>query len=79
MKPEERVRAMMEAVGLDPDSVKPSDMPVIAEEIQSRCESCKSDELCEAWLRGAQDTEVNFCPNSPIFEILAKHGGHAAK
>ena len=77
MKQEERLRSMMKTIGLDPDSVDPSDMPVIAEELQERCRSCGSEAACEEWLQGVKTGDNNFCPNSPLFEILKRYGGHA--
>jgi len=77
MKPQERLRSMMETIGLDPDSVEPTDMPVIARELRERCNSCGSIEACEEWLQGVKKGDNNFCPNSPIFDILKKYGGHA--
>lgn len=73
------MRAMMEAIGLDPDSVEAGDMPVIAEELRERCSCCNSTDVCEEWLQGEQAGDNNFCPNAPIFELLARYGGHERK
>jgi len=78
MKPEQRLHAMMEAIGLDPDTVKDTDMPVIAKELHERCASCRSDEACDEWLQGVKTGDNSFCPNSPMFEILKRYGGHAS-
>ena len=78
MKQEERLRSMMKTIGLDPKTVDPDDMPVIAAELQERCRSCGSEEACEEWLQGVKKGDPGFCPNSPLFEILRKYGGHSA-
>ena len=78
MKQEERLRSMMKTLGLDPATVQPDDMPVIAAELQDRCRACGSEEACEEWLQGVRKGDNSFCPNSPLFEILKKYGGHTA-
>jgi hypothetical protein len=67
-----RRTAMLEAVGLDPSIAAIGDLELIMSEVRQRCEHCRSEDLCERWLRGEEPGSNNFCPNKPVFEVLSR-------
>jgi hypothetical protein len=74
---ERRMLAMLEAVGLDPAIASSGDIETIMSEVQKRCQSCASEDVCERWLKGGAKGDNDFCPNSKAFAILAKYSGSA--
>ena len=74
---ERRMRAMLEAVGLDPEIATSGEIPTIMKEVRQRCRSCAIESVCERWLQGENDDGNDFCPNAKVFDILRKHS-HAA-
>ncbi len=72
---ERRMRAMLDAVGLDPAIATSGDIPTIMKEVRQRCRHCKSEGLCERWLEGKEAGGNEFCPNHTVFEVLKKYSG----
>ena len=72
---ERRMLGMLVSVGLDPDTVLRDDLDTIMKEVRQRCNSCQSEDVCERWLKGDEGGGNAFCPNSKVFEILARHTG----
>ena len=70
-----RMRRMIESYGLDFDIVSSGDIGSIMSDIQHRCQSCASEDVCERWLKGDEEGDTDFCPNSKAFAILAKYSG----
>lgn len=70
---ERRMRAMLENVGVDPEVASLSGIETIMSEVRNRCQSCKSESLCERWLAGEEAGDNEFCPNARVFEILKQH------
>lgn len=70
---ERRMRSMLEAVGLDPAIATSGDVPTIMKEVRQRCRNCKSEGLCERWLRGEEEGDNAFCPNRKVFDALKKY------
>jgi len=69
---ERRMRAMLENVGVDPEVASLSSIDNIMSAVRKRCQSCKSESLCERWLAGEETGDNDFCPNARVFEILGK-------
>ena len=69
---ERRMRTMLENVGVDPAVASLSSIDNIMSEVRKRCQSCKSESLCERWLAGEETGDNDFCPNARVFEILGK-------
>ena len=74
---ERRMRAMLEAVGLDPEIAMSGEIPTIMREVRQRCRSCAIESVCERWLQGEKNDGNDFCPNARVFDILRNHS-HAA-
>jgi len=74
---EQRMRAMLESVGLDPEIAASGAIPTIMKEVRQRCRSCASESVCERWLQGKKDDSNDFCPNAKVFDALRKHS-HSA-
>ena len=74
---ERRMRAMLEAVGLDPEIATSGEIPTIMKEVRQRCRSCAAESVCERWLQGKKNDGNEFCPNARVFDILRNHS-HAA-
>jgi hypothetical protein len=70
-----RMLAMLESVGLDPAIASSGDIKTIMSEVQKRCQSCASEDVCERWLKSDTKGDNDFCPNSKAFAILAKYSG----
>ncbi len=70
---ERRMLTMLESVGLDPAIASSGDLNAIMHEVRERCRHCQSEDVCERWLKGEEEGENYFCPNSRVFEILSKH------
>jgi len=70
---ERRMRAMLENVGVDPEVASLASIETIMSEVRKRCQSCKSESLCERWLAGEETGDNEFCPNAKVFDILKQH------
>lgn len=75
---EQRMRKMLESVGLDPTIAASGEIPTIMKEVRQRCQSCGSVDACERWLAGDKRDGNDFCPNAKVFEILNKYDSPAA-
>lgn len=67
-----RRAAMLEAVGLDHSIASIGNLELIMKEVRHRCEHCQSEAVCERWLNGEMSGGNEFCPNKPVFDVLAK-------
>lgn len=76
-KSEQRLQAMLQAVGLDPELATGGDIPTIMTEVRQRCRNCNSESLCERWLDGEAEGGNEFCPNREVFEVLKKYSNAA--
>ena len=72
---ERRMRAMLEAVGVDRDLIASRDAATIMAEVRGRCRQCQSESVCERWLEGEEVGKNEFCPNRQVFEILKQFAG----
>lgn len=70
---ERRMRAMLENIGVDSEVASLSGIETIMSEVRNRCQSCKSESLCERWLAGEETGDNEFCPNARVFDILKRH------
>lgn len=75
MNSERRMRSMLEAVGLDPKIADIRGIKTIMSEVRQRCSACKSEDVCERWLRSADKGDSDFCPNAKVFEVLREYRG----
>ncbi len=71
---EQRMRRMLQAVGLDPEIATSGDIETIMKDVRYRCRECSSEATCERWLAGKEEGGNEFCPNHRVFEILGKYG-----
>jgi len=69
---ERRMRRMMLHFGLDPEIAAQGDSESIVREVRRRCRKCQFEGHCERWLDGKESGNGSFCPNSRIFEELAR-------
>ena len=74
---EQRMRAMLEAVGLDPEIADIGGIETIMTEVRQRCMTCNAESVCEHYLASEQKGDNNFCPNKRVFDILKKYRGDA--
>jgi hypothetical protein len=74
---ERRMRAMLEAVGLDPEVASIGGIETIMSEVRHRCSACNSESVCEQWLVGDREGGNEFCPNARVFEIFKRYRGPA--
>lgn len=70
---ERRMRAMLTAVGLDPEIASIGGIETIMSEVRQRCSACKSEHVCEQWLAGDVEGDNDFCPNAKVFEVFKKY------
>jgi len=71
---ERRMMRMMQHFGLDPQIAREGDAESIIREIRRRCKKCQFEGHCERWLEGKERGDGTFCPNSRVFEELARTG-----
>jgi hypothetical protein len=71
---ERRMQEMLQSVGIDPELAASGDTGSIMKEVRQRCRSCTTEDVCERWLSGDEESENDFCPNSMVFETLKKYG-----
>jgi len=72
---ERRMRAMLEAVGLDPEIASIGGIETIMSEVRQRCRTCGSEDVCERWLASDEQSDNDFCPNKKVFDIFKKYKG----
>ena len=70
---EDRMRRMLERVGLDPQLAASGDVDKIMKDVRYRCRQCSSEAVCERWLAGQEEGSNDFCPNHRVFEILGEY------
>ena len=68
-----RVVTMLAAVGFVHELVPSGDCVILMKEARKRCRSCACEDVCERWLRGDKKSSNAFCPNSAVFEELARY------
>ncbi len=69
---EQRLRRMLERVGLDPAIASSGDNESVLKEIRRRCRTCATKDLCERWLAGDAHGDNYFCPNSSVIVALKR-------
>lgn len=73
-----RMTQMLTRAGVDPEVARRGDADAIMQDVRSRCQKCQSEALCDRWLAGKAEGDHSFCPNAPIFRMLARSGARAA-
>ena len=73
-----RMMQMLTRAGVDPEVARQGDAEAIMKDVRSRCQKCRSEALCDRWLAGKAEGDSSFCPNAPIFRMLAKTGARVA-
>ncbi len=73
-----RTTQMLARAGVDPVLVRQGDAEAIMRDVRSRCQRCRSEDLCERWLAGNAEGDNSFCPNKAVFRLLAGTGAHIA-
>ena len=73
-----RMMQMLARAGVAPELARQGDAEAIMRDVRSRCQRCRSEDLCERWLAGKAEGDNSFCPNEPVFRLLAKTGARAA-
>jgi hypothetical protein len=68
-----RMVTMLAAVGFEYELVPSGDRAILMKEARERCRSCACEDVCERWLRGDRKSSNTFCPNSTVFEALARY------
>ena len=68
-----RMLTMLAAVGFVHELAPAGDSVILMKEARKRCRNCACEDLCERWLRGDRKSSNAFCPNSAVFEALARH------
>ena len=76
-KSEQRMRAMIDCVGLDPAIASSGDTQAIMKEIRQRCRHCNAEGFCDRWLAGKESGDNAFCPNAKVWESLKETTGVA--
>lgn len=75
MNSEQRMRTMLEAVGLDPKIADIGGIQTIMSEVRQRCSVCTAEDVCERWLKSDDKGDNDFCPNAKVFEVLREYRG----
>lgn len=73
-----RMMEMLTRAGVDPEVARQGNVEAIMQDVRSRCQNCRSEALCDRWLAGKAEGDNEFCPNAPIFRMLARTGARAA-
>jgi hypothetical protein len=73
-----RMMQMLTRAGVDPEVARQGSVEAIMQDVRSRCQNCRSEALCDRWLAGKAEGDNNFCPNAPIFRMLARTGARVA-
>jgi hypothetical protein len=68
-----RMLTMLTAVGFVHELAPRGDSVMLMKEARKRCRTCACEDVCERWLRGDKKSSNGFCPNSAVFEALARH------
>ena len=73
-----RMTHMLMRAGVDPEVAKQGDTEAIVQDVRSRCQRCRSEDLCDRWLAGKVEGDNSFCPNAQIFRLLTRTSGRTA-
>jgi hypothetical protein len=73
-----RMMQMLTLAGVDPEVARRGDTEAIMRGVRSRCEKCRSEDLCDRWLAGKVEGDNSFCPNAQIFRIFKRTAGRIA-
>ena len=73
-----RMTQMLMRAGVDPEVARQGNVEAIMQDVRRRCQNCRSEALCDRWLAGKVEGDNNFCPNAPIFRMLARTGARVA-
>lgn len=75
---EQRMMQMLARAGVDPEVARQGNVEAIMQDVRARCQKCQSEALCDRWLAGKAEGDDSFCPNAPIFRMLARTGARVA-
>jgi hypothetical protein len=69
-----RMTRMMLRLGIRPGTAAVGDLQTVSlmKDAKARCRRCPSEALCERWLAGKAGGKNAFCPNVPVFRMLAE-------
>ena len=73
-----RMTQMLMRAGVDPEVARQGNVEAIMQDVRRRCQHCRSEDLCDRWLAGKAEGDNDFCPNAPIFRMLANTGAGVA-
>lgn len=73
-----RMMKMLTRAGVDPEVARQGNVEAIMQDVRTRCQKCQSEALCDRWLAGKAEGDNRFCPNAPIFRMLARTGARLA-
>jgi hypothetical protein len=73
-----RMMQMLTRAGVDPEVARHGDTEAIIQDVRSRCQRCRFEDLCDRWLAGKVEGDNSFCPNAQIFRILTRTTGRIA-
>ena len=73
-----RMMEMLTRAGVDPEVARQGNVEAIMQDVRSRCQKCQSEALCDRWFAGKAEGDNSFCPNAPIFRMLARTGARVA-
>ena len=73
-----RMMQMLTRAGVDPEVARQGNVEAIMQDVSRRCQNCRSEALCDRWLAGKAEGDNNFCPNAPIFRMLARTSARVA-
>ena len=73
-----RMTQMLMRAGVDPEVARQGNVEAIMQDVRRRCQNCRSEALCDRWLAGKAEGDNKFCPNAPIFRMLARTGARVA-
>ena len=73
-----RMTLMLMRAGVDPEVARQGNVEAIMQDVRRRCQHCRSEDLCDRWLAGKAEGDNDFCPNAPIFRMLANTGAGVA-
>jgi hypothetical protein len=73
-----RMMHMLTRAGVDPEVARQGDTEAIMKDVRSRCNRCRSEDLCDRWLAGKVEGDNGFCPNAQIFRMLTRTTGRIA-
>jgi len=73
-----RMMHMLARAGVDPEVARRVDTEAIMQDVRSRCQKCRFEDLCDRWLAGKAEGDDSFCPNAQIFRRLTRTTGRIA-